>query len=88
MDKTAFKVQTFEEADNHYGFQENKSTKDRLDAASYLICQYYKVTPSTKLDRTYSLSENIVYPDYSRKAAGRDKDLDDINQLQRKKKKQ
>jgi hypothetical protein len=52
MDKTAFKVQTFEEADNHYGPWENKSTKERLDAASYLICQYYKVTPSTKLDRT------------------------------------
>lgn len=52
MDKTAFKIQTFEEADNHYGSWENKSTKDRLDAASYLICMAFRVKPSTKLDRT------------------------------------
>jgi hypothetical protein len=52
MDKTAFKVQTFEEADNHYASWANKSTKDRLDAASYLICMAFQVKPSTKLDRT------------------------------------
>jgi hypothetical protein len=52
LDKTAFKVQTFEEADNHYGFWENKSTKERLDAACYLICMTFKVKPSTKLDKT------------------------------------
>jgi hypothetical protein len=52
MDKTAFKVQTFKEADNHYGPWENKSTKERLGAASYLICMSFQVKPSTKLDRT------------------------------------
>ncbi len=52
MDKTAFKMQTFEEADNHYGDWEKKTMKERLDAAYYLICQTYQITPSTKLDRT------------------------------------
>ncbi len=51
-DKTAFKVQTFEEADNHYGDWEKKSYSERLDAAFYLISQAFGVKPSTKLDRT------------------------------------
>ncbi len=52
MDKTAFKVQTFEEADNHYGDWEKKSYSERLDAAFYLISRAFGVQPSTKLDRT------------------------------------
>lgn len=52
IDKTTFKIQTFEEADDHYGQWENKSTAERLDAAFYLICMAFKVKPSTKLDRT------------------------------------
>ncbi len=51
MDKNAFKVSTFEEADNHYGFWKNKSMKERLDAAFYLIQQAYGTTNSTHLDR-------------------------------------
>ncbi len=52
MDKTAFKMQTFEEADSHYGQWDEKSYSERLDAASYLICMAFQVKPSTKLDRT------------------------------------
>lgn len=52
MDKTAFKAQTFKEADNHYGYWENKSYSERLDAAFYLICMAFRVKPSAKLDRT------------------------------------
>lgn len=52
LDKTVFKAQTFEEADNHFGFWESKTTKERLDAAGYLICMAFGVKPSTKLDRT------------------------------------
>lgn len=52
MDKTAFKVQSFEEADNHYGTWKDKSCSERLDAAFYLINMVYGVRPSTKLDRT------------------------------------
>ncbi len=52
MDKTAFKIQSFEEADNHYGPWENKSYSERLDAAFYLISMAFGVKPSTKLNRT------------------------------------
>jgi hypothetical protein len=52
MDKTAFRLQTFEEANNHYGEWINKSTDDRLDAACYLICMAFGVKPTTKLDIT------------------------------------
>jgi hypothetical protein len=52
MDKTAFKMQTFEEADNNYGNWEMKSYAERLDAACYLICTAFGIKPSTKLDRT------------------------------------
>jgi len=52
MDKTVFKIQTFEEADNHYGKWVNKSYSERLDAAFYLICTAFGIKPSTKLDRT------------------------------------
>lgn len=52
MDKTAFKIQTLEEADDHYGPWKDKSTSERLDAASYLICMAFGVKPTTKLDRT------------------------------------
>ncbi len=51
FDRTAFQAMTFEEADNHYGSWEHKSTDERLDAACYLICMAFQVKPSTKLDR-------------------------------------
>jgi hypothetical protein len=53
MDKSVFKASTFEEADNHYGFWKNKSMKERLDAAFYLIQQAYGTTNLTRLDRTF-----------------------------------
>lgn len=52
MDKTAFKIQTFEEADDHYGDWEKKSYSEGLDAAFYLISKAFGVKTSTKLDRT------------------------------------
>jgi hypothetical protein len=52
LDKTAFKIQSFEEADDHYTPWKDKSTGERLDAAFYLISMAFKVKPSTKLDRT------------------------------------
>lgn len=52
LDKTAFKGMTFEEADEHYSYWKDKSYEERIDAAFFLINQIYKITPSTKLDRT------------------------------------
>jgi hypothetical protein len=51
LDRTAFRAQTFEEANDHYGNWVNKSTGERLDAAFYLICMAFKIKPSTRLDR-------------------------------------
>lgn len=52
LDKTAFKTQTFKEADDQISFWKDKTYSQRLEAASYLICQAYNVKPTTKLDRT------------------------------------
>jgi hypothetical protein len=52
LDKTAFQGMTVEEADHHYGYWKNKSLKERLDAACYLINQFYGTTPQTRLDKT------------------------------------
>lgn len=53
LDKNAFSAQTLQEANNHYGYWKNKSQKERLNAASYLISQAYNVTATTKLNKTF-----------------------------------
>jgi hypothetical protein len=52
LDRTAFKIQTFEEANNHYRFWKNKSYSERLDAAFFLINTVYNTSPFTRLNRT------------------------------------
>ncbi len=52
LNRTAFKIQTFEESNNHYDYWKDKSHNERLDAAFYLINQVYNVTPLTRVDRT------------------------------------
>lgn len=52
LDKTAFSAQTLEEANNHYGFWSDKSLRERLNAAFYLISQAYNVTSETRLNKT------------------------------------
>ncbi|MEO6638366.1 MAG: hypothetical protein ABIN25_08820 [Ginsengibacter sp.] len=52
LDKTAFRAMTVDEAGNHSGYWKNKSMKERLDAACYLINQFYGTTPQTPLDKT------------------------------------
>ncbi len=52
LDKTVFQAMTVQEAENHYGYWKNKSFKERLDAACYLINQFYGVTPHTPVDKT------------------------------------
>ncbi len=52
LDKTAFQGMTFEEADNHYGNWKNKSQRERLEAACFLINQFYGTTPQTPIDKT------------------------------------
>lgn len=52
LDKTVFQAMTVQEADHHYGYWKNKSLKERLEAAFYLINQFYGTTPQTPLDKT------------------------------------
>lgn len=52
FDKTAFSKMSFEEANNHYGYWKNKTMKERIDAAFYLIYQIYNVNKHTPLDKT------------------------------------
>ena len=52
LDKTVFQAMKAEEADHHYGYWKNKSLRDRLEAACYLINQFYGTNPQTPLDRT------------------------------------
>jgi hypothetical protein len=52
IDKTAFRAMTVQEADDHYGYWKNKSHKERLEAACYLINQFYDTTPKTPVDKT------------------------------------
>ncbi len=52
LDKMAFQAMTVQEADNHWGYWKNKSMKERLDAACYLINQFYGTTPQTPVDKS------------------------------------
>ncbi len=52
LDKTVFQASTIPETDNHYGYWKNHSLKERLEAACYLINQFYGTTPQTPLDIT------------------------------------
>jgi hypothetical protein len=52
LDKTVFQAMKFQEADHHHGYWEKKSLKERLDAACYLINQFYGTTPQTPVDKS------------------------------------
>jgi hypothetical protein len=55
LDRTAFKIQTFEEADNQRAYWMSKTPKERLAAAWYLICAAYGLDyeAENRMDRTY-----------------------------------
>ncbi|HHH50398.1 MAG TPA: hypothetical protein ENK52_05415 [Saprospiraceae bacterium] len=42
LDRTKFKMQKFEEADNQYDYWKSKTVEERLQAAYYLISVAYK----------------------------------------------
>ncbi len=53
LDKSAFKIQSFEEADQNFDYWKTKSVEERLKAAYYLISCAYNFPPDDppKLDR-------------------------------------
>ena len=61
LDRTAFKSQTFEEANNHYGYWQQKTLTERLQASYYLIQSAYGFLNSDlpKVDRTYFSSRKF-----------------------------
>jgi len=54
LDRTAFKIQRFEEASNQHEFWLQQTPEARLAAAWYLICIAWNLDPEKqhKLDRT------------------------------------
>ena len=52
LDRTAFKATNARDADDHVTDWKNKSYRERLEAAFYLINKAYGTTNQTKLDRT------------------------------------
>jgi hypothetical protein len=52
LDKSVLKPMSFQEADDHVTYWENKSLSERMDAACSIINRIYGVTPETKVDRT------------------------------------
>lgn len=54
LDRTSFKIQTFEAARQNRSYWMAKSPRERLEAAWYLICSAYNIEYSSghRLDRT------------------------------------
>ncbi|GAA4461612.1 hypothetical protein GCM10023093_06560 [Nemorincola caseinilytica] len=52
LDRTAFKAINAKDADDHVSYWRNKTLRERLEAAFYLINQAYGTTNQTRLDRT------------------------------------
>lgn len=52
MDRTFVQKQSFEQANNHTNFYDNKSIQERVNAACFIIYNIYGTTQYTKVDRT------------------------------------
>ena len=52
LDRTAFEATNAKDADDHVSDWEDKTYNERLEAAWFLINQFYGTTPGTRLDRT------------------------------------
>jgi len=57
LDKKAFAIKTFAQADNNRAYWMTKTPKERLEAAWAFSCRMYNLDPNNreeiKLDRTY-----------------------------------
>lgn len=61
LDKTAFKMQTFEEADMENIFKKDVPVEERLRLAFDLVCTIYgiKDDANLKIDRTFFLARKF-----------------------------
>lgn len=63
LDKSAFRLQSFEEASNYKEYWLSKSPSERWHAAWYLICSAYNLDPNNppRLDRSvFSMRKNKI----------------------------
>lgn len=54
LDRTESKAMTFEEADDHVTYWENKTQMERLNAACFIINQIFNTTPFDKVDVNFT----------------------------------
>lgn len=52
LDRSAFTATSAVAANDHVTYWKDKTYKERLEAAFYLICKAYGIDETTKLDRT------------------------------------
>jgi hypothetical protein len=52
LDKTVFAATNFKDANNHISYWKDKTYHERLEAAFFLINQFYGINSKTPLDRT------------------------------------
>jgi len=52
LDRTQVSAMSFDEADNHVAYWADKSERERLNAACFLIYQIFGTNQYTKVDRT------------------------------------
>jgi hypothetical protein len=54
LDINVLKAISFDEADDHVTFWEDKSMRKRLNAACFIINEIFNVTPSSKIDLRFT----------------------------------
>ena len=63
LDRTAFKIQTFQEASDNFEYWNSKTDKEKLKVAMYLNSVAYNFSPDNppKLDRTLFKITHRIY---------------------------
>jgi hypothetical protein len=52
MDRTRVTKSSFKEADNHVNFYDDKTPRERLEAAYYIIKHVFQIDENYKMDKT------------------------------------
>ena len=51
MNRSIISASSFEEADNHVEYWQNKTPMERLNAACFIINNLFNLTPSTRMQK-------------------------------------
>ncbi len=54
LERNILKAMSFDEADDHVTYWQDKSMNERLNAACFIINQIFNVTPSSKIDKRFT----------------------------------